>query len=165
MPDMICIYTDGACIGNPGPGGFAGIVECDGATHAVRGGEHDTTNNRMELRAAIEALRLLDSVNGSKDMDICIFTDSRYMVDAFSRWVGGWRQNGWLTKTKQPVKNADLWKDMLDATDGKSVFFRWIKGHNNHTMNELCDRMAKEQAEKAAGRIEPFIVSDSPTIA
>ena len=162
---MIYIYTDGACMGNPGPGGFAGIVECDGATHAVRGGEHDTTNNRMELRAAIEALRLLDAVHGSKDMDICIYTDSRYMVDAFNMWVGRWQQSNWLTKNRQPVKNTDLWKDMLDATDGKSVFFRWIKGHNNHTMNELCDRMAKEQAEKAAGRLEPFITSDAPPAA
>ena len=160
---MAIIYTDGACIHNPGPGGFAAIIENGNVLYTVRGGEPYTTNNRMEMRAAIEPLLALDGLPGVRDSAIAVYSDSTYMVNAFNkRWLEKWQRNGWRKKNKERVKNQDLWRDLLAAVRGRSVSFVWIRGHANHRMNEACDRIANEQARKAVGRIEPFMSSNVP---
>ena len=115
MPYVIYIYTGGACIGNPGPGGFAGIIKFGATTYTVKGGEPRTTNNRMEMRAAIEPLLSLHMIPEAQDADITVHSDSKYLVNAFNEWLDAWRQKGWRTKDKQRVKNQDLWIKMLDA--------------------------------------------------
>ena len=159
----IDIYTDGACIGNPGPGGFAAIIVARDARYTVTGGEHDTTNNRMEIRAALEPLLALDAVPAAHEAEVVIHSDSTYLVNAFHKgWLERWQQNGWKTKTKKSVKNQDLWIEMLGAIRGRSVTFNWIKGHNGHAMNERCDALSNMQARRAVRMTEPFISSDVP---
>ena len=162
MPDVIYIYTDGACINNPGPGGFAGIIKFGATTYTVKGGEPGTTNNRMEMRAAIEPLLSLHMILEVQDADITVYSDSKYLVNAFNEWLDVWQQKGWRTKGKQRVKNQDLWMKMLDAVQYRNASFKWIKGHNNHPINELCDRISNEQASKAVHCVKPFITSDVP---
>lgn len=162
MPDVIYIYTDGACIGNPGPGGFAGIIKFGATTYTVKGGEPRTTNNRMEMRAAIEPLLSLHMIPEAQDADITVHSDFKYLVNAFNEWLDAWRQKDWRTKDKQRVKNQDLWIKMLDAVQYMNVSFKWIKGHNNHHINELCDRISNEQASKAVHHAKPFVTSNVP---
>ena len=126
MPDVIYIYTDGACIGNPGPGGFAGIIKFGATTYTVKGGEPRTTNNRMEMRAAIEPLLSLHMIPEAQDADITVHSDSKYLVNAFNEWLDVWRQKGWRTKDKQRVKNQDLWIKMLGSRLFFIVFFGFV---------------------------------------
>jgi ribonuclease HI len=134
----VTIYTDGGCKGNPGPGGYGAVLLCGRHRMEVSGGYRLTTNNRMELRAAIAALELL-----TEGCEVEIFSDSKYLVDAVSkRWLEGWRKRGWVKADKQPVKNRDLWQRLLDAMGPHQVRWNWVKGHAGHVENERCDELA-----------------------
>ena len=162
---MINIYTDGACVGNPGPGGFAAIIDAGDAQYTISGGEPNTTNNRMEIRAALEPLLALEKIPAAHDAAVAVHSDSVYLVSAFNKgWLDRWQGNGWRTKTKRHVKNHDLWMEMLGAVRGRSVTFNWIKGHDGHVMNERCDSLSNMQARRAASIMEPFIISDVPQV-
>ena len=162
MP-IINIHTDGACIDNPGPGGFAAIIDTGYMVYTISGGEHDTTSNRMEVRAALEPLRALDTMLEAQNTEVVIHSDSVYLTGAFSKgWLDRWRQNGWRTRGKKRVKSHDLWMEMIGAVRGRNVSFKWIKGHDGHTMNERCDSLANIQARRAVRITEPFITSDVP---
>lgn len=133
------LYTDGACSGNPGPGGWAYILEhpASGSTREASGAEAETTNNRMELRAVIEGLRALRSPSL-----VDLTSDSKYVLDGLKTWLDQWKRRGWRTASKQPVKNQDLW-EILDELRGRhDIRFHWIKGHNEHPQNERCDQLA-----------------------
>jgi ribonuclease HI len=135
---MITIYTDGACSGNPGPGGWAWAVAPDGEPHAS-GGERSTTNQRMELLAALEALRAYEAT-GER---ILIVSDSTYVVNCFRQgWWRKWEQNGWRNAKRQPVANADLWKPLVEFEKAGRVEWDWVKGHSGHEMNDLVDALA-----------------------
>ena len=142
-PDtMVEIYTDGACKGNPGPGGWGALLRCQGQEKELFGGEPDTTNNRMELQAVIEALRCL-----KRPCDIDIYTDSQYVQKGISEWITGWKARGWRTASKAPVKNADLWQ-MLDAEVARHrIQWHWVKGHAGHEFNERADELANRGVE------------------
>ncbi len=142
MPDLFA-YTDGACSGNPGPGGWGALlIARDGKTvvkvRELSGGEATTTNNRMELMAAISAL---DSL--SKPSEITIITDSVYVKDGITQWIHGWKKRGWKTAAKKPVKNEDLWRLLDDAVARHSVTWEWVKGHAGHPENERADELAR----------------------
>ena len=159
----IDIYTDGSCIGNPGPGGFAAIIDADGTQYTISGGEPGTTNNRMEIRAALEPMLALDAMPEARDAAVVVHSDSVYLVGAFNKgWLERWRQNGWRTKARKRVRNRDLWMEMLGAVRGRSVTFNWIRGHDGHAMNERCDFLSNMQARRAVQMTEPFITSDVP---
>ena len=131
------VFTDGACSGNPGPGGWGAIVRIAGEDLELSGGESDTTNNRMELTAAIQALR---SLPGTCDVTVC--TDSEYVKKGITSWIDGWKKNGWKTSQRKPVKNSDLWKE-LDELNGKhKTQWQWVRGHAGHPENERCDQLA-----------------------
>jgi len=135
----VVIHTDGACSGNPGPGGWGAILEYNGYRKEINGAEPETTNNRMELLAAIRALEAL-----TRPSDVDLYTDSRYVRDGITGWVDRWKQNGWRTAGRKPVKNVDLWK-MLDSAFGRHrVRWHWIKGHAGHPENERADELARE---------------------
>jgi ribonuclease HI len=136
----IVVYTDGACSGNPGPGGWAWAVSPDGVPSGS-GGEPHTTNQRMELRAVLEALRGLGV--GSEAGPIEVVSDSTYVVKCFhDRWWANWQRNGWRNSKKEPVANADLWKPLIELVQAGEVTFRWVKGHSGDVMNELVDALA-----------------------
>nr|WP_325251582.1 ribonuclease HI [Amylibacter sp.] len=146
MPDLYA-YTDGACSGNPGPGGWgAMLIARDGdtviKTRELKGGEPDTTNNRMELLAAINALEALE-----KPSTITLVTDSNYVKDGITKWIFGWKKNGWKTAAKKPVKNEELWKALDAATNRHTITWKWIKGHAGHAENERADELAREGME------------------
>jgi ribonuclease HI len=146
MPKLYA-YTDGACSGNPGPGGWGALLLAkDGNTvlksRELSGGEADTTNNRMELLAAINALNALE-----KPSTITVVTDSVYVKDGITKWIFGWKSRGWKTATKKPVKNEELWKDLDAATQRHSVTWEWIKGHAGHAENEKADELARAGME------------------
>jgi len=144
----ITIYSDGACSGNPGPGGWGAILVCENphAEKELSGAEPDTTNNRMEISAVLESLRRL-----KEPCEVTVVTDSRYVVDAFAKgWLANWLKNGWRTASKQPVKNEDLWRELLSAIKPHRVSWQWVRGHNEHPMNERADRLAVEAREKIA---------------
>lgn len=137
-------YTDGACSGNPGPGGWGALlIARDGDTvvkeRTLNGGAADTTNNRMELSAAIEALEALE-----RPSKITIVTDSSYVKDGLTKWIFGWKKNGWKTAAKKPVKNVDLWKQLDAAQARHQVSWEWVKGHAGHPENERADELARE---------------------
>lgn len=133
------VFTDGACSGNPGPGGWGAIVRIDGKDKELSGGEADTTNNRMELIAVIEALRVLHAAS-----TVVLTTDSKYVKDGITDWIHNWKKNGWKNSNKKPVKNADLWRE-LDALNQKhTIEWRWVRGHNGHPENERCDKLARK---------------------
>lgn len=147
-PTHVIIYTDGACLGNPGPGGWAAILRYGEYEKELSGRFRQTTNNRMEMRAAVEAL------NGLKrPCAVEIFTDSSYLRDGITKWVIGWQRNGWRTASKQPVKNQDLWRALLDAverhTQAGGVEWRWTKGHAGDEYNERADVLASSAAAQA----------------
>ncbi len=132
------IFTDGACSGNPGPGGWGAILRCDGKEKELSGGEKDTTNNRMELTAVIKALGALKF-----PCQVIVTTDSKYVCDAINqKWVYSWRDNNWRKKDKKPALNPDLWQQLLDLLEIHNVTFKWVKGHNDHPENERCDKLA-----------------------
>ncbi|HEY7061980.1 MAG TPA: ribonuclease HI [Chloroflexota bacterium] len=137
---MIVAYTDGACIGNPGPGGWAAIVDRDGAREEISGAAPNTTNNRMELTAAIEALRRVPP-----DAPVRVVTDSQYVMKGITSWVAGWRKRGWRTATGGPVLNQDLWEALAALADAR-VSWEWVRGHAGHPENERVDRLARAQA-------------------
>ena len=132
------IFTDGACSGNPGPGGWGALLRFRGIEKELSGGENPTTNNRMELMAAIEALKAL-----KRPARVRLWTDSVYVRDGITKWVHGWKHSGWKTADKKPVKNVDLWQALLAAASPHDVEWRWIKGHAGHAENERADALAR----------------------
>jgi len=140
---FIAIYTDGACSGNPGPGGWGAILRYDSKEKELLGGEAETTNNRMELMAAIEALNAL-----KKPCRVHLVTDSSYVKDGITTWIHKWKQNGWRTAGKKPVKNADLWQALETALETHEVTWEWVRGHTGHPENERADALARQGIEK-----------------
>ncbi len=135
------MFTDGACSGNPGPGGWGTILRYKGTEKELCGGEKETTNNRMELTAVIAGLEAL-----KEPCEVTVTTDSRYVVDGITKgWAQSWRNNGWKKPDKKPALNPDLWERLLDLTQKHSVSFNWIKGHAGHSENERCDALAVSQ--------------------
>ena len=143
---QIKIYTDGACAGNPGPGGWATIILFENRKKELFGGENLTTNNRMELTAAIKGLEYCDSQEEKQLSlkEIKIFTDSVYLKEGITTWISNWEKNNWKTADKKNVKNVDLWKKLKDLTKSKQIEWCWIKSHSGNPMNDLADRLAKE---------------------
>jgi ribonuclease HI len=139
---LVEIFTDGACKGNPGPGGWGAVIRSGAHEKELAGGEPLTTNNRMELMAAIRALEAL-----RKPCEVVLHTDSNYVKDGITKWIHGWRRNGWRTADRKPVKNAELWQALLDAAAPHKVEWRWVKGHSGHPENERADRLACAAAE------------------
>ena len=135
----VVIHTDGACSGNPGPGGWGAILESGAHRKELSGGEPQSTNNRMELMAAISAL---EALKGPSRVDL--WTDSNYVRDGIMKWIHGWRRNGWKTADKKPVKNAELWQRLDDATKRHEIEWHWLKGHAGHAENERADELARE---------------------
>ena len=142
----VIIHTDGACSGNPGPGGWGAILRFNGVTKELSGGEANTTNNRMELMAAIKALEAL-----KRPCRVQLHTDSNYVRDGITKWIHGWRRNGWRTADKKPVKNAELWQELLDACAPHRIEWHWVKGHSGHPENDRVDALACAEADKLKG--------------
>ena len=142
----IKIYTDGACIGNPGPGGWAAIILANNQKKELFGGEKLTTNNRMELTAAIKALEYCAKEEGKQATlkQIKIYTDSNYLKDGITTWISTWEKNNWKTYNKKNVKNVDLWKKLKELTQSKQIEWHWVKSHSQDTLNELADTLAKK---------------------
>ena len=137
------IYTDGSCLNNPGPGGWAAILVWGEHEKELCGGEADTTNNRMELMAAIMALEAL-----TRPVEVTLTSDSTYLKDGITKWINGWKKNGWKTAAKKPVANQDLWMRLDEAIKPHNITWAWVKGHAGHPMNERCDELARNEAEK-----------------
>lgn len=144
--DKVVIFTDGACSGNPGPGGWGAILAWNGREKELKGGEADTTNNRMELIAAIEALESL-----KRPCTVELHTDSQYLRQGVTQWVHNWKRNGWRTADRKPVKNEDLWRRLDEALKRHSIDWRWVKGHAGHEMNERADLLARTGLKEARG--------------
>lgn len=142
----IAIFTDGACLGNPGPGGWAAILRWDTHEKILSGGYKLTTNNRMEILGVIEALSAL-----KEPCRVMITTDSQYVCNAVQKkWLAGWKRNGWKTSAKKPVKNKDLWEKLIPLLEYHEVHFCWVRGHAGHPENERCDELARSWAGRAA---------------
>jgi ribonuclease HI len=137
------IFTDGACKGNPGPGGWGALIRAGTRQLELSGGEPLSTNNRMELMAAIRALQAL-----KKPCRVALYTDSIYVRDGITKWIHGWMRNGWRTSDKKPVKNAELWQELLAATQAHRIEWKWVKGHSGHPENDRVDALACSEAEK-----------------
>lgn len=146
----VLIHSDGGCHGNPGPGGWAAVLAYGKHVRELKGGVAATTNNRMELQAAIEALRIL-----KEPCSIDFHTDSQYVRQGISQWIAGWKRNGWRTSNKQPVKNADLWRELDAATAHHKIEWHWVKGHAGHTENERCDALANEAIAQVKATYTP----------
>ena len=141
---LVEIATDGACKGNPGPGGWGAIIRSGGHEKEISGGENPTTNNRMELTAAIRALEAL-----KRPCRVKLATDSRYVMDGLTKWIHGWKRKGWRTADGKPVKNADLWQELVAASTPHRIEWEWVRGHDGHQDNERADRLASEAAMAA----------------
>jgi len=141
---LVEVATDGACKGNPGPGGWGALIRSGEREKELSGGERVTTNNRMELTAAIEALNAL-----KRPCRVKLSTDSRYVMDGLTKWVKGWQKNGWRTADKKPVKNAELWQALIAAAQRHRIDWQWVKGHAGHPDNERADRLASDAAVAA----------------
>ena len=135
----IVIHTDGACSGNPGPGGWGAILESGAHRKELKGGEALTTNNRMELTAAIKALEALKAPS-----DVALYTDSNYLRDGITKWIRKWKTNGWRTADKKPVRNADLWQRLEEACARHDVRWHWVRGHAGHDENERADELSRD---------------------
>jgi ribonuclease HI len=135
----ITITTDGACKGNPGPGGWAAILQWNGSEKLLVGAERLTTNNRMEMTAALRALEAL-----KRPSEVTLVTDSKYLLDGLTRWLPGWKRNGWRTASKSPVKNADLWMALDAAAQPHRIRWEWVRGHAGHPLNERADALANQ---------------------
>jgi ribonuclease HI len=145
--DKVEIFTDGACKGNPGPGGWGALMVAGGHRKELFGGEPNTTNNRMELRAVIEALNAL-----KRPCEVVLHTDSQYVQKGISEWIHGWKARGWKTSAKEPVKNADLWQALDAAQARHAVEWRWVRGHAGHDGNERADALANLGVQQAGVR-------------
>ncbi len=142
----VTVTTDGACLGNPGPGGWAALLRHKSTEKLISGGERDSTNNRMELMAVIQGLTAL-----KRRCKVHIVTDSKYVMDAFEKgWIEKWEANGWRNASKEPVKNKDLWEDLVHQVDRHDVTWEWVKGHNGHPDNERVDLESRLAAERAS---------------
>ena len=143
MNKKVDIYTDGACSGNPGPGGWGVLIEIDNENIELSGGDRETTNNRMELMAAIKALEEID-----KDYEINLYTDSNYVKDGITSWISNWKKNNWKTASKKDVKNKELWIRLDEAIKDKNISWVWVKGHAGNAGNEQADYLARSALEK-----------------
>jgi ribonuclease HI len=141
------IFTDGACSGNPGPGGWGAILRWQGAEKEMCGGEPGTTNNRMEMMAVISALKAL-----KRPCRINLYTDSQYVQKGITEWLRGWKARGWKTAANQPVKNVDLWRELDEAAQAHAITWHWVKGHAGHPENERADALARQSLREAAGK-------------
>lgn len=146
MSEIVDIFTDGACSGNPGPGGWGALLRLDGKEKELSGFDPATTNNRMELLAVIEALRALKRPVAAR-----VYTDSQYVQKGISEWIHGWKKRGWLTADKKPVKNADLWQALDAATVNHRIEWLWVRGHAGHVENERVDALARAAIENRKG--------------
>lgn len=146
MPEVE-IFTDGACSGNPGPGGWGAILRYGDVEKELAGGEPQTTNNRMELMAAIMGLEAL-----KRPCNVRLYTDSRYLRDGITQWLPGWKARGWRTAAKAPVKNLDLWQRLQQATEAHQIEWHWVRGHSGHPENERADALARAGLESARTR-------------
>lgn len=144
--DLVQLYTDGACSGNPGPGGWGCILRFKGMEKELKGGENPTTNNRMEMMAVLEGLNAL-----TRPCTVEVYTDSEYVKKGMTEWLRGWKARGWKTADKKPVKNDDLWKALEDAASRHSVSWHWVRGHSGHPENERADELARQGAKEARG--------------
>ena len=142
----IKIYTDGACVGNPGPGGWAAVILLENKKKELFGGEKLTTNNRMELTAAIKALEYCNAQEGKQPSlkQINIYTDSNYVKEGITVWINNWEKNNWKTSDKKNVKNVDLWKKLKELIKSNQIEWYWVKGHSENLMNDLADKLAKK---------------------
>lgn len=148
MTPRVEIFTDGACSGNPGAGGWGVILRCRNTEKELSGGEEETTNNRMELTAVIEALSALKT-----RCNISLYTDSKYVMCGITEWLANWKKNGWHTANKkQPVKNVDLWQKLDELVQKQEIRWVWVKGHNGHAENERCDALARGEVTKIKER-------------
>lgn len=147
MSEAVEIFTDGACRGNPGPGGWAAILRYGGHEKVISGAEAETTNNRMELMAAIAGLEAL-----KRPSPVVLTTDSQYLRQGVQQWMANWKRNGWRTAAKQPVKNKDLWERLDRATNKHEIEWHWVKGHSGHQENELADREANKAIDAMQAR-------------
>lgn len=138
------LFTDGACKGNPGPGGWGALLRMGGHEKELSGSEPDTTNNRMEMTAIIKGLSAL-----IEPCEVALYTDSKYVIDGITKWVHGWQMRGWKTAAKKPVLNEDLWRELIDMSARHNVSWNWVKGHSGHPENERVDQLASERAEQA----------------
>ena len=144
----VTIYTDGACSGNPGPGGWGAILQYGESRKELSGGEAHTTNNRMELTGVITALEAL-----KEPCEVELYSDSKYVIDALQKgWAKGWRKRGWKKADKSPALNPDLWAPLLEESEKHVIHYHWLKGHAGHPENERCDRLAVEQSKKYGGK-------------
>tara|TARA_B100000929_G_scaffold262766_1_gene228305 strand:+ start:364 stop:798 length:435 start_codon:yes stop_codon:yes gene_type:complete len=139
----VTIYTDGGCRGNPGPGGWGALLESGDHRKSLKGAERDTTNNRMELTAAIMALKTL-----KRECHVDLWTDSEYLRKGITEWIHGWIKRGWKTASRQPVKNADLWRELHEQTRRHQVSWHWVKGHSGHPGNEAADALVNEAIDE-----------------
>lgn len=144
--ETVEIYTDGACRGNPGPGGWGALLRYKGSEKTLKGAEPQTTNNRMELTAAIAALEQL-----KRPCRVSLTTDSQYVRKGITEWLPNWKRRGWKTADRKPVKNADLWKRLDEAAAGHTVEWHWVRGHTGHPENEMADRLANEAIDEMKG--------------
>ncbi|MEL6239144.1 MAG: ribonuclease HI [Pseudomonadota bacterium] len=142
---QVAIFTDGACKGNPGPGGWGALLRMGKHEKEISGGEAQTTNNRMEMTAVIRGLCAL-----TEPCRVELYSDSKYVLDGMTKWVEGWKKRGWVTASKKPVRNADLWHELIAAAGRHDVSWNWVKGHSGHPENERVDRLASQEAERAA---------------
>lgn len=138
------IFTDGACKGNPGPGGWGVLLRMGKHEKEISGADPSTTNNRMEMTAVIKALNAL-----IEPCEVTIHTDSRYVIDGMTKWIHGWQKKGWVNASKKPVRNEDLWHDLIEAAAPHKITWEWVKGHNGHVENERVDQLASAAAEQA----------------
>ena len=146
--EPLIIYTDGGCSGNPGPGGWGAVIIDGQKETCISGGEAATTNNRMELMAAISALEMVSSSPDLCKRKVSVYSDSQYVKNGITAWIFNWKKNGWRTASKKPVLNKDLWLRLDAAYSALSVEWNWVKGHAGITYNELCDRLCKEEMSK-----------------
>lgn len=139
------IFTDGACKGNPGPGGWGALLRLGAHEKELSGADASTTNNRMELTAAIRGLQAL-----IEPCRVTLYSDSKYVLDGMTKWVAGWQKRGWINASKKPVRNADLWHELIAAAATHDVEWRWVKGHSGHPENDRVDRLASDAADSVA---------------
>ncbi|MDR0580734.1 MAG: ribonuclease HI [Holosporaceae bacterium] len=139
----VVIYTDGACSGNPGPGGWGAIILQNSIEKELCGGEPDTTNNRMEMISAIRALEELENF-----LDIELYTDSQYLINGITKWINGWEKNNWMTSDKKTVKNKELWIELRELSKRHRISWKWVAGHSGNEYNERVDKLAKSQCKK-----------------